>query len=106
MDSTIFLISENLTQDELGAWIPDTVKRRVFCRVNSIDDTEFYEAGRSGLNPEIRVTIFHADYHGETVCRFESKDYSIYRTRRIPNSDYMDLYLERKGGSNGETYSC
>ena len=106
MDSTINLISENLSQDELGAWVPEKVTRRVFCRVNSIDDTEFYEAGRSGLNPEIRVTIFHADYNGETACRFESKDYSIYRTRRIPNSDYMDLYLERKGGSNEETYSC
>ncbi len=103
MDSVVFFISENLTQDDLGAWVPDTTRRRVLCRVSSIDDTEFHEAGRSGLNPEVRLTVFHADYHGERQCRFESNDYSIYRTKRIPNSDYMDLYLARKGGSNGQT---
>ncbi len=102
MDSIIFLISENKYQDRFGAWQSETEKRRLFCRVSSIDDTEFYEAGRTGLNPEVRVTVFHADYHGETRCRFESNDYSIYRTKKIPNSDYIDLYLERKGGSNGE----
>ena len=102
MDSTINLISERMFQDRMGAWDSETITRRVFCRVSSIDDTEFYEAGRSGLNPEIRVTVFHADYRGEKICRFESNDYSIYRTRRIPNSDYMDLYLARKGGSNGQ----
>ena len=48
MDSVVFFISENLTQDDLGAWVPGTTKRRVFCRVSSIDDTEFHEAGRSG----------------------------------------------------------
>lgn len=103
MDDILFLISENLQQGDLGEWVPATVARRVFCRVSSIDDNEFYDAGRSGLNPEARVTVFHADYKGETVCRFKSNDYSIYRTKRIPNSDYIDLYLERKGGSNGQT---
>ena len=102
MDSVLFLISEEKSQDELGAWITETVKRRVFCRVSSIDDTEFFEAGRSGLNPAVRLTVFHADYRGETKCRFESNDYAIYRTKRIPNSDYIDLYLERKGGTNGQ----
>ena len=103
MDSSIQLISETMQQDELGAWYSDKVIRRVLCRVSSIDDTEFHEAGRSGLNPAVRVTVFHADYKGETKCRFESGDYTIYRTKRIPNSDYIDLYLERKGGSNGQT---
>ena len=102
MDSVIFLISENMIQDRYGAWDSETVSKRTFCRVGSIDDTEFYEAGRSGLNPAVRVTVFHADYHGEKKCRFESCDYSIYRTRRIPGLDYIDLYLERKGGTNGQ----
>lgn len=102
MDSVIFLISENMAQDRYGAWDSETVTRRAFCRVSSIDDTEFYEAGRQGLNPAVRVTVFHADYHGETKCRFESNDYSIYRTKKIPNSDYIDLYLERRGGTNGQ----
>lgn len=102
MDSTITLISENMLQDELGAWMTETSAKRVFCRVHSIDDNEFYEAGRSGLNPAVRVSVFHADYNGETKCEYDSENYSIYRTRKIPGSDYIDLYLERKGGSNGQ----
>lgn len=102
MDSVIILISENMRQRRDGTWRSEITSREVLCRVGSIDDTEFHEAGRTGLNPEARVSVFHADYHGEERCEFDGSDYSIYRARRIPNSDYTDLYLARKGGSNGQ----
>ena len=38
---------------------------------------------------------------GETVCEYNGESFSIYRTYET-DSDYIELYVERKGGTNGE----
>jgi hypothetical protein len=50
------------------------------------------------LNPEYVFTVFFADYEDETVCEFHGKRYAIYRTYH--DGDQMELYAERKGGTN------
>ena len=52
-------------------------------------------------DPEFKVDIFQGDYQGEELAEHNGKAYSIYRTYRVPGTDYMELYLERKGGTNG-----
>ena len=99
MDSVIKLISQQRTQDSRGVWRTEETYRQVYCNVNSISLTEFTEAGRNGLNPQYRFIVFHADYEGETICEYEGLRYSIYRTYR--RGDDLELYVERKGGSNG-----
>lgn len=101
MDDVLILLTENKTQDSRGAWHSTTTPRSVFCKVSSITQTEFFEAGRNGLNPQFRFTVFFADYQGETLCEYKGKPYSIYRTYQT-RSDYLELYAERQGGSNGK----
>lgn len=96
----INLISVTQTQNQYGVWEDLYNKRQVFCQVDSIRQSEFFEAGRNGLNPEFRFTVFSGDYQDEEILEFHGKTYSIYRTYQKRN-DQIELYVERKGGTNG-----
>lgn len=98
--NTVVLIATEHTQDALGIWQETTTEREVFCSVDSVTRSEFFEAGRNGLNPEFRVTMFLYDYNGERILRFEGQTYSVYRTYHSRN-DTIELYVERKAGTNG-----
>ena len=100
--NVIKLISATQTQDANGVWRETLSSRQVFCDVRSINRAEFFEAGRSGLNPEFVFVVFFGDYEGETMLEFEGETYSIYRTY-LTRSDSLELYAERKGGTNGKT---
>ena len=100
----IKLYTINRTKDEYGRWMEGnpTVKE-VFARIKSISRSEFFDAGRKGLNPDLRFDIFAADYNGETMIEYNGKTYAVYRT--YENGDYMELYVERKGGTDGKKYT-
>ena len=101
MDAVLILVSKTRTQDDYGMWKETLTERQIFCQVESVTRAEFFDGGRNGLNPEFQFTVFAGDYNGETVCKYEDKQYGIYRTYRVPGTDYMELYAERKGGTNG-----
>lgn len=100
MDNVIRLISVTHTKDEYGVERREETERKVFCQVRSVTRAEFFDGGRNGLNPEYQMTMFAADYKGEEVVLYEDKRYSVYRVYRTDN-DYLELYVERKGGTNG-----
>lgn len=101
MDAVLILVGKTRTQDEYGMWKDTPAERQIFCQVESVTRAEFFDGGRNGLNPEFQFTVFAGDYNGETVCKYEDRPYAIYRTYRVPGTDYMELYAERKGGTNG-----
>lgn len=128
----ITLLSADKAQDENGVWrdvvqylttdtgeniiteegkkilILDGITVRVktvFCNVNSVSRNEFFEAGRNGLNPEFVFTMFFGDYEGEHTLIYNGLAYAVYRTYHGRN-DTIELYVQRKGGTNGkESYS-
>lgn len=87
-------------QDETGVWNDIRMTRDIFCQVNSVSRDEFFQGGRSGLNPAYQFTAFAPDYHDETECIYKGRPYTIYRTYMSRN-DTIELYAERRGGSNG-----
>ena len=95
----ITLIQTNKRKDEYGRWIAYTTSRDVLCQVDSISQNEFFEAGRNGLNPEFRFTMFQYDYQDEVLVEYKGDQYSVYRTY-IRRDDNIELYVERKGGTN------
>lgn len=101
MNDVLKLLTTRYTTDKYGQSLPMYVKHEVYCERHSISRSEFFNAGRNGLNPQFVFTVFKGDYMGETVCEYEGQSYSIYRTYET-DSDYIELYVERKGGTNGE----
>ena len=95
------LIKTSKAQNEYGVWDETRTHREVFCRVDSVTRSEFFDGGRNGLNPEYRFTIFFGDYEGEHLCEYRGQSYAIYRTYH-GKTDVMELYVERKGGTNGK----
>jgi len=101
MDDVITLISRTFTKDDYGIDTATEKERDVFAKVESITRAEFFDGGRNGLNPEFKFIVFAGDYSGEVVVSYKSKRYSIYRSYQTSGSDYIELYAERKGGTNG-----
>lgn len=96
----ISLITVATSIDNRG--VPRKVEQseQVYCSVSSVTASEFFEGGRNGLNPEFRMTMFRYDYNGEPIVEYNGQRYSIYRTY-IGKNDMIELYVERKGGTNG-----
>lgn len=97
---TMKLIAETKTQDDYGVWRTEETERTVFCNVQSVTQSEFFEGGRNGLNPEYRFVVFFKDYEGERIVEFKGKRYAVYRTYHA-RTDELELYTERQGGTNG-----
>lgn len=97
----VTLLAVDRTQDAYGVWRETIEEHEVYCNVASVTRSEFFEGGRNGLNPEYRITMFFGDYNGEPMLIYNGKTYSIYRTYQGRN-DQLELYVERKGGSNGK----
>lgn len=101
MDDTLFLLKTTYTKNKYGVAVPSQEKNEVMCDKKSVSRNEFFSAGRNGLNPQYVFTVFKGDYQGETVCEYNGQTYSIYRTYES-DEDCIELYVERKAGTNGE----
>lgn len=97
----IKLVTETKTQDALGVYQITRSYTSVFCNVSSVSQSEFFEGGRTGLNPAYKMTLFYGDYHGEEILEYKGQTYAIYRTYQR-TTDTLELYVERKGGTNGK----
>ena len=99
--NVIKLISITKEQDANGIWQETLSYNEVFCDVSSVSANEFFDGGRNGLNPEYRITMFFGDYNGETLLEYDGNTYAVYRTYK-GRTDTIELYVERKGGTNGK----
>lgn len=99
MDKTtvLILIRESYAPDALSQMIPTEIRREVFCDKTSVSASEWFDAGRKGLKPAYRVTMFAPDYEGEETVELDGVLYDVYRTYQSKD-DEIELYLERKAG--------
>lgn len=93
----IYLIAEQYTEDTYGVLKPTQTRRLVYANVTSVSADEWFEGGRNGLNPELRVRMFAPDYEGEEIAEINGKQYAIYRTYQA-RTDIIELYVEKRKG--------
>ena len=91
------LIKESYMPDDIGQQVPTETSRDVFCSISSVSASEWFDAGRIGLKPEYRATMFAYDYEGELIAELNGVRYSVYRTY-LGKNETIELYMERKGG--------
>ena len=97
MDDVLTLIKQTITNDNYCREVISETDREIYCRVDSVSQTEFYAAANAELKPEYRFTVFFGDYEGEDICEYQGVRYAIYRTYR--DGDDLELYVERKVGA-------
>ena len=86
------LIGVSYQPDSIGQLVPQETRN-----ISSVSASEWFEAGRAGLNAEHRATMFAYDYAGETLAELNGVRYGIYRTY-LGKNETIELYLERKAG--------
>lgn len=95
--AVISLITTTFTTDSIGQRVPAESSSDHFCQLDSVTQTEWFEAGRAGLNAEYRATMPAEEYNGEEIAEIGGVRYGIYRTYRT-RGDGIELYLEKKAG--------
>ncbi len=99
MDGMVSLIQKSYTKDEIGQYIPNGESRiEIFVTVNSVSRREWMDAGRNGMRPELMLTTASINYSGEKEVEYEGVRYAVYRTYNPPDSDEIEIYLQRKAG--------
>ena len=79
-DDVIYLISEDPAAH--GTFDKPTETRTMcYCRINSVNRTEFYKARENGIQPVYIFTLSeYADYHGEKIAEYNGKRYRVIRS--------------------------
>ena len=99
MDGVAYFLKQEHVKDAIGQYVlKDVCKREVLVTENSITRSEWNAAGRNGHNAQIVLTTAKINYGGEDELEYNGQMYSIYRTFSPPNSDEIELYLEKKVG--------
>ena len=94
----ITLINKNAVQTSDYTWQDQEEKTEVFCDVRSITQTEWFEAGRNGIqHPAFTFVINRNEYSGQQIVEYQGQRYGVYRTYAAKNEN-LELYCEAKGG--------
>ena len=98
----LYLISKNSVQTNDYGWEDHEIKTKVFCDVRSISQSEWFEAGRNGIDhPAFTFVINRNEYKNQQIVEYRGERYGVYRTYRAKNES-LELYCEAKGGVYGE----
>lgn len=101
-EGTATLRTETITLDAYLNEVPAYQDRTVFVRPKSVRASDFYEAARSGLKPEIILVLSTpADYQGEKVAVYNGREYSVVRAYQKPGRDAVELTLEARTRNGG-----
>ena len=87
----IDLITENTAAHGVHATVTEQA-RTVYCTVQSVSRSEFYNAMNAGVRPE--WVALAEDYQGERVVRYKGQRLRVVRTY-VTESDGIEITCER-----------
>ena len=92
----IYLVSKVETEkvDEYGDAVIEEKLARRFAKLNSIGQSEFYQAQTAGHKPEMKLELAdYLDYDNQEEVIFNNVRYKVLRTyRTVSNSIELTLY--------------
>ena len=94
----IDLISTVQTVDDYGVQQTVETSARTYARIKSASQSEFFNGGRNGLNPQLVFVIHAEEYSDQETALYSNKRYSIYRTF-LRDDGYIELYAEYRKGA-------
>ena len=95
MNEVLTLIQQTQGVDDYGDPVVQETTRDVFGRLQSIGQSEFYQAHATGLKPELKFVLAdYLDYDGETLVEHAGQRYRVLRTYRTGQELELTLYRE------------
>lgn len=90
------------TYDQYGNEVHELIERKVYVQPRGVYQSEFYNAAQNGLKPSLTLFIANkAEYHNETLVRYQGKEYTVIRVDWSAQRDGTSLICEERIG-NGE----
>ena len=82
--------------------------RRIFCRLGSVGQSEYYAAYNSGFKPEFKILTHPANYGGESIIDVELpgeiRRCDIYRTYQ-KSEEVLELWCVRKNEAAEQVFT-
>lgn len=95
MTEVLTLIQLTHGVDDYGDPTTTESRRDVFGQLQSIGQTEFYQAQSVGLKPEVKFVLAdYFDFEDETLAEYNGQRYHILRTYRKGQALELTLYKE------------
>lgn len=92
MNDLLTLVHRVLAAD--GYTVETETRRDVFCRLDSVSRSEFYQAQATDIRPElVFVLADYMEYDGEYLCIYESVWYRVIRTYR--NGQELEIVVQK-----------
>lgn len=89
-----YLISESPVAHGVFAQ-KERTERKVFCSVQSVRQSEYYNAHNSGFQPErVLKLASEREYRDEMFLKFREKEYNVIRTYITPDGG-IELTIQR-----------
>lgn len=93
------LIKQTISYGNLREEIITETFSEVYAQVTSITQTEWFSAGKNGIQAQYKATCYSFEYNNEPIVEIDGQRLSVYRTYNVPKQDLIELYLETKGGN-------
>lgn len=94
----ISLISKTYTTSGIGVPVATETKKAVFAIKSSVNQSEFYQAGMIGLEPNACYAVRITDYSGEDELEDNGTKLTIYRTYDRTDGR-VELYTTKRKGT-------
>lgn len=102
------LVTVRYSGTELGRMERLETARRIFCRLGSVGQSEFFAAYNSGFKPEFKVLTHPANYGGERIIDVELPGEilrcDIYRTYQ-KSEEVLELWVVRKNPTAEQVFT-
>jgi SPP1 family predicted phage head-tail adaptor len=79
-DHELTLISQTVTEDEIGNQIAEEAFDVVFCRIANVGQAERYAARVDDLRLEIKFIIHNFEYAGQKVAQYQGERFRVIST--------------------------
>lgn len=89
--------------NEVITLIKGDARRDVFCRLQSIGQSEFYEASARDFYPEMKFVLAdYLDYDNEQLIDYNGRRFRVLRTYRAGQE--LELTVSRADAEDGGVY--
>ena len=102
MNDVVLLVKQQRGVDDYGDPTITETFREVYCKTESIGQTEFYQSAALGLKPEMKLVLQdYYDYEDELILDYDGIRYRVLRTFR--KGQRLELVCTRELNADGLT---
>ena len=103
MDKIIFLLQNQAKANSAGDVINAITKTKRIAEIQSIGQSQSYQAAAVGLKPQFTAIIWNCEYSNEEYLEYQGKQYKITRTY-IRDDERIELTCSSKVNNEEEYY--